>query len=64
MFLHHILQQKELSLLDQFLIVQMKTPSHNDWVSSVLEEMIELEINLEIEDIKYMKKRKVQSISK
>ena len=45
-------------------MAQMKTPSHNDWVSSVLEEMIELEIDLEIEDIKYMKKGKIQSISK
>ena len=43
-------------------MAQMKTPSHNDWVSSVLEEMIELEIDLEIEDIKYMKKEKVKAL--
>jgi hypothetical protein len=64
MFLHHILQQKEISLLYQFFMAQMKTPSHNDWVSSVLEEMIELEIDLEIEDIKYMKKEKFKALVK
>ena len=62
MFLHHILQQKEISLLYQFFMAQMKTPSHNDWVSSVLEEMIELEIDLEIEDIRYMKKEKFKAL--
>ena len=32
----------------------MNLPRHNDWVSSVLEDLIELEISLEIEDIKIM----------
>ena len=61
MFLHHILQQKEDSLLHRFFMAQMKSPSHNDWVSSVLEDMIQLEINLELEDIKYMKKEKYRT---
>ena len=57
-FLHHILQQKEESLLFRFFMAQMNFPSHNDWVSSVLEDMKELEIELEIEDIQLMPKVK------
>ena len=58
LFLHHILQQREESLLYRFFIAQMNFPRHNDWVSSVLEDLIELEISLEIEDIKVMPKQK------
>ena len=36
MFLHHILQQNEDSLLYSFFMAQMNSPSHNDWVSSIL----------------------------
>jgi hypothetical protein len=57
LFLHHILQQREESLLYKFFIAQMNFPRHNDWVSSVLEDLIELEISLEIEDIKVMSKQ-------
>ena len=39
-------------------MAQMNFPSHNDWVSSVLENMEELEIGLEIEDIQVMSKVK------
>lgn len=56
MFLHHILQQKEDSLFYRFFMAQLNSPSNKDWVSSVLDEMIQLEINLELEDKKYMKK--------
>ena len=51
MFLHHILQQNQDSLLYRFFNAQMNKPSNRDWVSSVLEDMEDLEINLEIEDI-------------
>ena len=39
-------------------MAQMNFPSHNDWVSSVLENMEELEIGLEIKDIQVMPKVK------
>ena len=41
-----------------FFIAQRNFSRHNDWVTSVLEDFIELEISLEIEDIKVMPKIK------
>ena len=58
MFLHHILQQNQESLLYRFFNAQMNKPSNRDWVSSVLEDMEDLEIDLEIEDIRNMPKVK------
>ena len=58
MFLHHILQQNETSLLHRFFMAQMNHPINKDWVSTVLEDMEDLKINLEIEDIKHMTKTK------
>ena len=59
MFLHHILQQNEDSLLYRFFMAQMNSPSHNDWVYSVLDEMVELDIDIEIEEIKALVNEKV-----
>ena len=56
LYLHHILQQKEDSLLYRFFMAQLKNPTQKDWVSQVLEDMENLSIHLEIEDIKNMKK--------
>ena len=36
MFLHHVLQQKEDSLVFRFFIAQMNSPTYKDWVSTVL----------------------------
>ena len=41
-------------------MAQINFPSHNDWVSSVLEDLEELEIALEIQEIKVMPKVKVK----
>ena len=43
MYLHHILQQKEDSLLYRFFVAQMKSPSKDDWISQVLKEQDEFE---------------------
>ena len=64
MFLHHILQQKKDSLLHKFFMSQMKFPTQNDWVSSVLEELNELGIDLELEQIENMSKEKYKYILK
>ena len=37
-------------------MAQLKHPTQKDWVSQVLEDMETLSIDLEIEDIKHMKK--------
>ena len=49
MFCHYVLQQKTDS--------QLKSPTHKDWVSSVLGDLKELDFH--IGDIRDMKKKKV-----
>ena len=58
MFLHHTLQQHENSLFHRFVMAQMHHPVNTDWVSTVLEDMEDLEIDLELEDVKHMTKTK------
>ena len=55
MFLHHILQQNQESLLYSFFNAQINTPS-KDRVSSFLEDMEDLKVYLEIENINKMTK--------
>ena len=56
MFLQHILHQKEDSLLYRFFMAQLRNPTKGDWVTSVIEEIDELELGLQLEDIKNMTK--------
>ena len=58
MFLHHILQQNQESLLYRFFNAQMNKPSNKDWVSTVLVDMEDLKIDLELEDMKKIPKSK------
>ena len=62
MFLHHILHQKKDSLLHRFFMTQMEFPTQNDWVSTVLEDLVELEISLELEEIEKMSKERYKSL--
>ena len=55
LYLHHILKQKETSLLYRFVMAQLTQPSHNDWVSQVFKDLEDLSIELEMEEIKSMK---------
>ena len=64
MFLHHILQQKKNSLVHKFFMAQMKSPTQNDWVSTALEDLEELEINLDLEEIEEMSRERYKSIVK
>ena len=48
MFLHHVLHQKTDSLLFRFFIAQKSSPTHKDWVSTVLGDLEEFDINIEI----------------
>ena len=62
LFLHHILQQDENSLLFRFFLSQMKHPKQGDWVSQVLNDLINLDIHEDLEQIGKMKKNKYSSI--
>ena len=64
LFVHHILQQKEDSLVFRFFMAQMNSPTHRDWVSTVLEDLEELDIQIELGDIMIMKKDKFKSETK
>ena len=61
-YLHHILQQKEDSLLYSFFVAQMKSPNTNDWVSTMLEDQEELGIDLGLQEIKAMTKSRFSSL--
>ena len=64
MFFHNILQQNEDSLLFCFFMAQLKNPTKGDWVTSVMEEMDELELGLQLDDIKSMTKNSFRKIVK
>ena len=58
LYLHHILQRNEDSLLYRFFEAQLENPTPKDWVSQVLEYLEELEIQHELEEIQIMNKEK------
>ena len=62
LYLHHILQQNEESLIYRFFEAQLENPTSKDWVSQTLEDLEEFEINLELEEIQNMKKEKYKKI--
>ena len=55
-FLHYILNENSKSLIHRFLMVQLKGRNKKDWVSTVLTDLEELDLNLNLDDIKAMKK--------
>ena len=55
-YLQHILKQKESSLVRQFLMTQSINPRKKDWVSSIKEDLKQLEINLIFVQIEEMGK--------
>ena len=50
-FLAYILREDKFSLIYCFLKAQLRNPSKNDWIQTVLEDMKDLKIDLEIEEI-------------
>ena len=64
MFLHHVLQQKTDSIVFRFFIAQMNSPTYKDWVSTVLGDLEELDIDIDIGEIQDMKKDKFKKIVK
>ena len=64
MFLHHILRQKEDSLLFRFVMAQVTSPTPHDWVSTVLEDLEKIDFYIEIGEIRDMKKGKFKAIVK
>lgn len=64
LYLHHILNQNETSLLLQFVKTQQKYPVKGDWFSQVMSAVKLLEITLSLEEIQVLKKDKLKKILK
>ena len=59
-----MLKQKKDSLLYKFFTAQLSNPTHRDWVSQVLKELEEINIQLEIHDIEILSKDKFKILVK
>ena len=55
-FLYYILQQKEDSIISKVFKSQMNNPTPKDWVSTIVSDLKQLNLNIQFEDIKQMKK--------
>ena len=62
MFLHHIMKQEKESLLFKFFLSQVKSPTHNDWVSQVLKDLEEINFEIDFEEIRNTSKEKFKEI--
>ena len=63
-FLHYILNQDRNSIIYKFFNSQMKKRTKRDWVSTVIEDLELMDIQLEMEQIKTMRKSNFMSIIK
>ena len=56
MFLHYLLQQDADSLLSKFFVAQYEKPTKGDWWFDVKKDLIDLELEMSLEEIKRMSK--------
>ena len=56
LFLKTILEDKEKSTIQRFLMLQFENPSKGDWASSCMQDLKDLEINLSLKEIRDMSK--------
>ena len=61
-FLHHILNEDKDSMIFKFLETQMNSRRPKDWITQVLKDIDYLELNLNLDDVKEMKKSKLKTI--
>ena len=59
-FLHYIMNEEENSMMYRFLMTQMENRKPRDWISTVLEDLNDLNMSVNLEDIKQMKKSKLK----
>ena len=64
MFLHYILNEEQESLIHRVLKAQLKSPVKGDWILGVQEILIDLEIDLELEEIKQIKEETLRKFVK
>ena len=61
-FLHYILQQKSDSIVYKVFETQFRNPTSKDWVTTVLNDLEEINMKMKFEDIKKMDKKLYMSI--
>ena len=64
MFLHYLLTRKDNDILTKFFQAQEKYPTKNDWTLTVIENLKEINLDLQFNDIKKMKKETFGRIMK
>ena len=62
LFLHHILNENENSMLYRFLVAQKKKKKKKDWISQAENDLVELQMDQNLEILKVMKKSKLKSL--
>ena len=56
MFLHYVLQLRDDEMLFQFFDAQWKCPSRNDWVLTVQQDFVDLDLEMTLSEIKSFSK--------
>ena len=56
LFLYYILNQDKRSMLNRFLVAQMRYQKKNDWISQVISDLKKLDVNENLETLKLMTK--------
>ena len=62
MFLHYLLQLEENDMLHRFFLAQWEKPGNNDWVLTVKQDIIDLDMGLKLADIKLCSRNKFKGI--
>ena len=64
MYLHYLVSLKEDEMLSKFFYAQWDNPVKHDWTTTVKADMVELGINLELSQIRAMKKDRFADIGR
>ena len=63
-YLHNLLQMDDSTIAKQVIYLQSKSPLVGDWIKTVLEDMVELEIDQSFEEISSLSKVKWEKVVK
>ena len=63
-FLHYILEQEKESLLSRVFQSQLENPSRKDWITTIKNDLQEIDLNIQFDDIKNMRKDDFKNLVK
>ena len=64
MFLQYIMKEDRDSMIHKFLVQQLKSPTKNDWASTVIKDIVKLDLNVTFVEIEQMTKNKFSMLIK